>query len=95
MQCFIHEGAVGLFVVPRTHTGPFPFEQTLVHKDKFYECLKMQNEIIDSIAVQVAQTLFIAFHKSLKVAMKDQLPGGLYYVPNLDVVDDTVSYTAQ
>jgi hypothetical protein len=25
----------------------FPFDQTLVHKDKFYECLKMQNEIIE------------------------------------------------
>jgi hypothetical protein len=35
---------------------------------------RTQNEIIDSIAVQVAQTLFIAFHKLLKVAMKDQLP---------------------
>jgi hypothetical protein len=69
----------------------FPFDQTLVHKDKFYECLKMQNEIIDSIAVQVAQTLFIAFHKLLKVAMKDQLPGGLYYVPNPDLVEDTLS----
>jgi hypothetical protein len=51
----------------------------------------MQNEIIDSIAVQVAQTLFIAFHKLLKVAMKDQLPGGLYYVPNPDLVEDTLS----
>jgi hypothetical protein len=29
----------------------FPFDQTLVHKDKFYECLKMQNEIIDSIGL--------------------------------------------
>lgn len=55
----------------------------------------MQNEIIDSTAVQVAQTLFIAFHKFLKVAMKYQVPGGLNYVPNLDVVEDTVSYTAQ
>ena len=51
----------------------------------------MQNEIIDSIAVQVAHTLFIAFHKLLEVAMKDQLPGGLYYVSNTDLVEDTLS----
>jgi len=69
----------------------FPFDQTLVHKDTFYECLKMQNEINDSIAVQVAQTLFIAFHKLRKVGKKDQLPGGLYYVQNPDLVEDTLS----
>jgi hypothetical protein len=61
---FVNIIALGLW---RTIKSSIPFDQTLVHKDKFYECLKMQNEIIDSIAVQVAQTLFIAFHKLLKV----------------------------
>ena len=75
---------MGLFVVHRTHRGPFPFDQTLVHKDKFYQCLKMEIETIDSIAVQVAQTLFTAFHKVHKVAMNDQLP-------NPDLVEDTLS----
>ena len=43
----------------------------------------MQNEINDSIAVQVAHTLFIAFHKLRTVGKKDQLPGGFYYVQTL------------
>jgi hypothetical protein len=44
----------------------------------------MEIETIDSIAVQVAQTLFTAFHKVHKVAMNDQLP-------NPDLVEDTLS----
>ena len=51
----------------------------------------MPNDRIDSTAVQVAQTLFISFHKLLKIAMKDQLPVGKFYIPNPDLVQDTLS----
>lgn len=58
----------------------FPFDEDLTRKDKYFDCLKMQDDQIDTVAVQVAQTLFASFYKLFKVAMKDPLHGGLFYV---------------
>lgn len=58
----------------------FPFDEDLTRKDKYFDSLKMQDDQIDTVAVQVAQTLFASFYKLFKVAMKDPLHGGLFYV---------------
>lgn len=73
----------------------FQFDEELTHKDKYFDCLKKQNDQIDTLAVQVAQTLFASFYKLLKVAMKDQLPGGLFYVATPELTAETISYTTQ
>lgn len=67
----------------------FPFNEDLTHKEKYFDCLKMQDDQIDTLDVQVAQTLFASFHKLLKVAMKDQLPGGLFYVASPELTAET------
>lgn len=51
-------------------------------KDKFYDCLCIQDEKIDVIAVQVAQNLFTSYYKILNAAMKEHLPGGVFYTLN-------------
>lgn len=60
----------------------YPFEEELIVKDKFYDCLCIQDEKIDVIAVQVAQNLFTSYYKILNAAMKEQLPGGAFYTLN-------------
>ncbi|CAC5398111.1 unnamed protein product [Mytilus coruscus] len=69
----------------------FPFDEDLTHKDKYFDCLKMPDDQIDTLVVQVAQTLFASFYKLLKVAMKDQLPGGLFYVASPELSAETLS----
>lgn len=37
------------------------FIEDLTYKDKYFDCLKMQDDQISTLAVQVAQTLFASF----------------------------------
>ena len=59
-----------------------PFSESLVKSDHILDCLKEANECIDDIAVQMSQTLFVAFSQLLKRAMPEQLEGGLYSEAN-------------
>ncbi|CAC5388507.1 unnamed protein product [Mytilus coruscus] len=69
----------------------FPFGEHLINKDKYFDCLKVSNNLVDTLAVQVAQTLFLSFYKLLKVAMQQQLPGGLFYEPSPELTSETLS----
>lgn len=67
----------------------YPFEEELIVKDKLYDCLCIQDEKIDVIAVQVAQNLFTSCYKILNAAMKGQLPGGAFYEFNSEKITET------
>lgn len=65
----------------------YPFEEELIVKDKFYDCLCIQDEKIDVIA----QNLFTSYYKILNAAMKEQLPGGAFYTLNSKKITETSS----
>jgi E1A/CREB-binding protein len=60
----------------------YPFEMTLIEKDKIFEALIKPNDKIDVLAVQFAQLLFCGFHKLVSNAFKEHLPGGKYSNPS-------------
>lgn len=74
---FLKEQGQCVFVF--INADKYPFEEELILKSKLYDCLCIQDEKIDVIAVQVAQNVFTSCYKILNAAMKGQLPGGAFY----------------
>ena len=60
----------------------YPFEMTLIVKDKVFEALVQPDENIDEHAIQFAQLLFCGVHKLVSSAFKEHLPGGKYNNPS-------------
>lgn len=60
----------------------YPFEMTLIVKDKDFEALVQPDENINEHAIQFAQLLFCGFHKLVSSAFQEHLPGGKYNNPS-------------
>lgn len=66
----------------------YPFEESLIVKDKLYEEL---DDEFDHIAIQLAQLLFCGFHKLVSGALREHLPGGAYNNPSDKLKDQSKS----
>ena len=60
-----------------------------VTKDEIYEELMKENEELDDLTEECLQVLCCSCAILLKRQLKDQLPGGKYYKPNNEIMEET------
>ena len=60
-----------------------------VTKDEIYEELMKENEELDVLTEECLQVLCCSCAILLKWQLKDQLPGGKYYQPNDEIMEET------
>lgn len=69
----------------------YPFEESLIVKDKLYEELVKPIDEFDHFAIQLAQLLFCGFHKLVSGALREHLPGGACNNPSDKLKDQSKS----
>ena len=60
-----------------------------VTKDEIYEELMKENEELDDLTEECLRVLCCSCAILLKCQLKDQLPGGKYYKPNNEIMEET------
>lgn len=72
----------------------YPFEDTTIEKDNVFHKPLSTNDAVDDIACALAQLAFKGLANVLRRATKEQLPGGGYFDPSDELLNQSNSVIA-